>query len=75
MIISEKCFTAHKHHPLKPPINTNNPTTSRQSPRNHLKNEGYCPVCRGSPLFYGELRGIDKNGGKTDFQGFSGIFL
>lgn len=62
----QKCFTTHKHHSLKPPINANNPTTSRQSPRDHSKNKGYCFRNRGSPLFYGELRETEKNGGKTD---------
>ena len=75
MIKMQKCFTTHKHHSLKPPINTNNPTTSRQSPRDHRINKGYCFRNRGSPLFYWGLRGVEKNGGKTDLKGFLRIFL
>lgn len=75
MIKMQKCFTTQNFSHSTTPINTNNPTTSRQSPRDHVKNEGYCLGNKGSPLFYGELRETEKNGGKTDFQGFSGIFL
>ena len=74
MIKMQKCFTTHKRNHPTPPINTNNPHPIPQSPRDHLINKGYCFRNRGSPLFYEEYRDIEKNGGKTDLQGFLRIF-
>lgn len=71
----QKCFTTHKRNHPTPPINTNNPHPFPQSPRDHLINKGYCFRNRGSPLFYWGLRGVEKNGGKTDLKGFLRIFL
>jgi hypothetical protein len=66
MIKMQKCFTTHNTHHPTPPINTNNPRPLPQSPRDHLINKGYCFRNRGSPLFYGEYREMEKNDGKTD---------
>ena len=70
----QKCFTTHNTHHPTPPINTNNPNNHPESPRDHRINKGYCFRNKGSPLFYEEYREIDKNGGKTDLQGFLRIF-
>lgn len=74
MIKMQKCFTTQNFSHSTTPINTNNPTTSRQSPRDHLINKGYSFRNRGSPLFYEGYRGMEKNGGKTDLKGFLRIF-